>query len=151
MLRLRLRHLAAALSLALVAAVWTAVPADANTAQIHFDVEIGQVCKMVQLSTSFYAPADEVTVTVQDWEDPNDAVDFLINIGYQVLPSPITPPGAYKSAGAIHITHGAFVTSLTFRIFNTAPGQYLRVQDVSFGGSEYHIRQLASCVLPHLP
>jgi len=147
----RLRHLAAALSLALVAAAWTAAPADANTGQIHYDVEIGQVCKMVPLSSSLYIPADEITVTVQDWEDPNDYVDFLINVGYQVQASPITPPGPYKSAGAIHITHGAFVTWLTFRIFNTAPGQYLRVQDVSIGGSEYHIRQLASCTLPHLP
>lgn len=147
----RLRHLAAALSLALVAAVWNTAPADANTAQIHYDVEIGQACKMVALSPSLYAPADEITVTVQDWEDPNDAVDFLINFGYQVQASPINPAGPYKSAGAIHITHGAFVTSLTFRIFNTGPGQYLRVQDSSIQGSEYHLRQLGVCMLPRLP
>ena len=147
----RLRHLAAALSLALVATVWTIGPANANTAQIHYDVEISQTCKMVALSSSLYAPADEITLTVQDWEDPNDAVDFLINFGYQVQSSPINPAGPYKSAGAIHITHGAFVTSLMFRIFNTAPGQYLRVQDTSISGSEYHLRQLATCTLPHLP
>jgi hypothetical protein len=148
---LRLRHLVATLSLALGAAVWTAAPASANTAQIHYDVEIGQICKMVPLGSSLFAPGVEVTVTVQDWEDPNDYVDFLINVGYQIQASPIAAPGAYKSVGAIHITHGAFVTSLTFHLFNTTPGQYLRIQDTTSGGnSEYHIRQLAVCTLPGL-
>jgi hypothetical protein len=132
------------------AAVCAAVipPAHASTNSRRYDVEIAQNCVLAPVGSGRFAPADEVTITVTDWEDPLDYINFDINVAYRIEDHPLSPPAPNTSAGAVHMSHGAFEQTLTFRIYFPPAGKYLRIEDWSPGSSEYHIRQLPSCRLP---
>jgi hypothetical protein len=123
-------------------------PAHASTNSRRYDVEIAQNCVLAPIGSGRFAPADEVTITVTDWEDPLDYINFYINFAYRIQDDPLSRPTPNTSAGAVHMTHGAFEQTLSFRIYFPPAGKYLRVEDSSPGSSEYHIRQLPSCGLP---
>jgi hypothetical protein len=139
--------------LAVLAAAATAafatIPAHASTGSRHYDVEIGQACGWQAFGSGRFIPADQVTITVIDWEDPVDYVDFDVNFVYRVQSSPIAPPSSTSNpVGKVHMSHGAFVQDLTFKVVLPSASQYLRIDDWSPGSSEYHIRQMPNCGLP---
>jgi hypothetical protein len=126
----------------------TVTPAHASSDSRGYDVEIAQSCVMASIGGGRYAPADEVTITVIDWEDPLDYINFDINFSYRIQADPLSPPTPNTNAGSVHMSHGSFVQSIKFKIYFPPAQRYLRVESVSPGSTEHHIRQLQHCGAP---
>jgi hypothetical protein len=141
--------LAAAVMVAGVTVCAAAVtPAQASSSTRGYDIEIAQACVMAPVGSGRYAPADEVTITVIDWEDPLDYINFDINFSYRIQESPLSPPTPNTYAGSVHMSHGSFEQDMKFKIYFPPVLRYLRVESSSPGSTEHHIRQIPRCGPP---